>query len=363
MERMSTDYNTAVTNANADFNRQMGRQNHAFNLQLEDMSQDLLVANQEIVAGQEELAEAALAAINGQFVDFEQLTKGRMEGLVDIVRDTMKDIESISSGGGVGAAPWSPSGSSERTAGSGSTIPSAGGGMTKPFKGDAPISQGFMNRSSRYKSGYHTGIDYAVPSGTEIYSTLPGRVAESAYHNAWGHYVLINHGKGRTLRYGHFSKRLVNAGDQVEDGSLIGLSGNTGQTTGPHLHYEARVNGTPVPPGQAQSWLAKGGVVQRATVVGAGEAGPEAIIPLNNAGVEAMAAALNKYASYDVLRSLAPAARRESVVYHGETITYDHSNDFAGAAITVQAQDPDEMARKLEARQRRSNLTKSRPKR
>ena len=90
----------------------------------------------------------------------------------------------------------------------------------------------------------HTGMDLAVPTGTPIRAALSGTVTASAYNQGgYGYYVIIDHGSGLSTLYGHCSQLLVPVGRTVEAGDVIALSGSTGRSTGPHLHFEVRVNG------------------------------------------------------------------------------------------------------------------------
>ena len=90
----------------------------------------------------------------------------------------------------------------------------------------------------------HTGMDLAVPTGTPIRAALPGTVTVSAYdRGGYGYYVMIDHGDGLVTLYGHCSQLLASVGRTVEAGDVIALSGSTGRSTGPHLHFEVRVNG------------------------------------------------------------------------------------------------------------------------
>lgn len=90
----------------------------------------------------------------------------------------------------------------------------------------------------------HTGIDLAVPTGTSIRAALTGTVTVSTYNQGgYGYYVMIDHGGGLATLYGHCSQLLARVGQTVEAGDVIALSGSTGRSTGPHLHFEVRVNG------------------------------------------------------------------------------------------------------------------------
>ena len=90
----------------------------------------------------------------------------------------------------------------------------------------------------------HTGMDLAVPTGTPIRAALPGTVTVSTYNRGgYGYYIMIDHGNGLSTLYGHCSQLLASVGRTVEAGDVIALSGSTGRSTGPHLHFEVRVNG------------------------------------------------------------------------------------------------------------------------
>lgn len=94
----------------------------------------------------------------------------------------------------------------------------------------------------------HTGIDFTAPIGTPIYATGNGRVTAVGVDGGYGQRVIINHGYSYTTLYGHMSRFAVKQGQSVKRGDLIGYVGNTGTSTGPHLHYEVHKNGRPVNP-------------------------------------------------------------------------------------------------------------------
>lgn len=94
------------------------------------------------------------------------------------------------------------------------------------------------------KTKGHSGMDLAVPTGTPVRAALPGTVSVSAYNKGgYGYYVMIDHGDGLATLYGHCSQLLAQEGQAVKAGDVIALSGSTGRSTGPHLHFEVRVNG------------------------------------------------------------------------------------------------------------------------
>ena len=119
----------------------------------------------------------------------------------------------------------------------------------KPISGGR-LSSNFGRRSAptRGASTYHKGVDWAVPKGTTVVASSGGTVTKAGWGSGYGYVVYIKHPDGRETRYGHLSKVLVSAGQSVKQGQKIALSGNTGRSTGPHLHFEIRVNGTAVNP-------------------------------------------------------------------------------------------------------------------
>jgi murein DD-endopeptidase MepM/ murein hydrolase activator NlpD len=95
----------------------------------------------------------------------------------------------------------------------------------------------------------HTGIDFSAPVGTPIYATGDGVVEHLKNKmTGYGKVMMINHGFGYESLYAHMSKIFVKPGEKVKRGQIIGYVGNTGRSTGPHLHYEIRKNGKPVNP-------------------------------------------------------------------------------------------------------------------
>ena len=94
----------------------------------------------------------------------------------------------------------------------------------------------------------HTGIDLRASTGTKVYAANSGTVTTSGYSSAWGNYIIISHGGGLTTLYAHLSRRSVSKGNKVKRGDIIGYTGNTGYSTGPHLHFEIDKNGTPYDP-------------------------------------------------------------------------------------------------------------------
>ncbi len=109
---------------------------------------------------------------------------------------------------------------------------------------NGPITSPFGMRWGRL----HAGIDIGVPTGTPIHAAAEGIVIFSGWQGGYGNLVLIAHGNGIVTGYGHQSSIAVGDGAHVSQGEVIGYTGCTGHCTGPHLHFEVRVNGTPVNP-------------------------------------------------------------------------------------------------------------------
>ena len=102
--------------------------------------------------------------------------------------------------------------------------------------------------SSRIRSSTHTGLDIAASTGTPIKVIADGTVTSAQYTGSYGYLVKVDHGNGVESWYAHTSKMYVKAGDEVKAGDVIAAVGSTGNSTGPHLHLEIRINGQHVNP-------------------------------------------------------------------------------------------------------------------
>ncbi len=107
---------------------------------------------------------------------------------------------------------------------------------------------GYRTAPTRGASTYHKGVDWATPIGTTVMASASGTVAKAGWASGYGYVVYINHADGRQTRYGHLSKVLVSVGQYVTQGQRIALSGNSGRSTGPHLHFEILIGGSQVNP-------------------------------------------------------------------------------------------------------------------
>jgi murein DD-endopeptidase MepM/ murein hydrolase activator NlpD len=120
---------------------------------------------------------------------------------------------------------------------------------TRPLHG-AAVTSGFGMRRHPLLGGrrMHSGIDLAAPLGSPILAASDGLVSNAGWRGGYGLLVSLEHANGLQTRYGHMSQLAVTAGQRVNKGEVIGYVGSTGRSTGPHLHYEMRVNGVPVNP-------------------------------------------------------------------------------------------------------------------
>ncbi|MFG3409147.1 transglycosylase family protein [Streptomyces sp. NPDC048142] len=107
----------------------------------------------------------------------------------------------------------------------------------------APVAAGTgtaYRQAGSWSSGYHTGVDFPVPTGTSVKSVAPGRIVSAGWAGAYGYEVVIRHSDGKYSQYAHLSALHVRAGQSVSGGQRIARSGSTGNSTGPHLHFEIR---------------------------------------------------------------------------------------------------------------------------
>jgi murein DD-endopeptidase MepM/ murein hydrolase activator NlpD len=114
-----------------------------------------------------------------------------------------------------------------------------------PVRGFITSTFGYRRSPASGSRQFHEGLDIANRVGAPVIAPASGTVAEVGYESGYGRYVKIQHGYGMVTLYGHLSKAVVKPGQRVGRGELIGHVGNSGRSTGPHLHYEVRVNGVP----------------------------------------------------------------------------------------------------------------------
>ena len=198
-------------------------------------------ARDEIAAKERELArtrgalesqEAELVAARAERQSALDSVSGHIDELEGIEADLQEEIQAqiVEAQTGYEPLPAGPT-----------PAPSAAG-MIWPV--DGILTSGFGYRWGRM----HEGIDISVPEGTPIRAAASGTVILAAYSGGYGNYTCIDHGGGLSTCYGHQSAFAVSSGSSVSQGDTIGYSGNTGSSTGPHLHFEVRINGAAVDP-------------------------------------------------------------------------------------------------------------------
>lgn len=192
-----------------------------------------LVAREAELAGQVDEADALLATLESNLESYQALYDEAAADEAAVQAEIDRMIEELqrqeSSGGGsvvsTGSFIW-PTPSSYR-------VTSTYGTRLHPIY-------------HVYKT--HNGIDIGASYGASVLASDSGTVVTSKYTSSYGNYIVINHGGGTTTLYAHLSKRNVETGDVVTQGDVIGLIGSTGNSTGPHLHFEITVNGSRVNP-------------------------------------------------------------------------------------------------------------------
>ncbi|HTU15775.1 MAG TPA: peptidoglycan DD-metalloendopeptidase family protein [Solirubrobacterales bacterium] len=210
-------------------------------------AKDTIESARDEIAAEEQNLATARAAVESQQNELmaarseRRATLSRIEdhvgGLEEIESDLQAKIqEQIAAASGYTTIPAGPMSS-----------PSAAG-LIWPVSGT--VTSGFGGRSSPGGVGstYHEGLDIAVSEGTPIRAAKGGTVIMASYNGGYGNYTCIDHGSGLSTCYAHQSQLGVSSGQSVDQGQVIGYSGNTGASTGPHLHFEVRINGSAVDP-------------------------------------------------------------------------------------------------------------------
>jgi murein DD-endopeptidase MepM/ murein hydrolase activator NlpD len=116
------------------------------------------------------------------------------------------------------------------------------------YTGRMSSGYGMRNHPVLGRRKHHNGVDIAAPTGTPVYATADGVVGRADYSRSYGRVIYLGHGGNIETRYAHMSRLIVSKGQRVKKGQMIGYVGSTGRSTGPHLHYEVRVNGKSVNP-------------------------------------------------------------------------------------------------------------------
>ncbi|WP_042171592.1 M23 family metallopeptidase [Streptomyces sp. NBRC 110035] len=143
------------------------------------------------------------------------------------------------------SAPKPSSGSSEQSAPKSSSAVTTANRVANTSGYSSPVPGGGLGTAykvagSMWSSGYHTGVDFAVPTGTSLKAVGPGTVVSAGWAGSYGNQVVIKLNDGYYAQYAHLSSLSVSAGQTVSGGQQVGLAGSTGNSTGPHLHFEIR---------------------------------------------------------------------------------------------------------------------------
>ncbi len=230
LEQIQNQDETIVTRV-----RDLRDQQQATVLKLKEAKETIESARDSIAAEEQNLAiarqavesqQGELMAARGQRRATLSKVDERVGQLEDIQADLQAKIqEQIAAASGLSPLPAGPM-----------SAPSAAG-LIWPL--DGLLTSGFGYRWGRM----HEGIDIAVAEGTPIRAASDGTVILASYNGGYGNYTCIDHGSGLSTCYAHQSAFGVTSGQQVSQGQVIGYSGNTGSSTGPHLHFEVRING------------------------------------------------------------------------------------------------------------------------
>lgn len=179
-----------------------------------------------------ELAATRRHSVASQVAEIENLTAAQEAELEGLILERERELESQQRAAGI--------------AGGGASAPS--GTFSWPVTGTITSPFGWRSNPFGGAPEFHQGLDIAAPSGTTVTAAAAGTVIMAQWYGGYGNYILIDHGGGYSTGYGHLSAIYVSNGQSVSRGQAIGAVGSTGQSTGPHLHFEIRIAGKPVDP-------------------------------------------------------------------------------------------------------------------
>ncbi len=183
------------------------------------------------------LADQQRRHVAAQVAEMEDLSAAEEAELEALIQERAREIEAARL-------------AARRAAGiTGPIAPSTGPGtFSWPVSGTITSPFGWRSNPFGGSPEFHQGLDIAAPTGTTVVAAAAGTVILAKWYGGYGNYILIDHGGGYSTGYGHLSAIYVSNGQTVQRGQAIGAVGSTGQSTGPHLHYEVRINGKPVDP-------------------------------------------------------------------------------------------------------------------
>lgn len=210
---------------------------------LEDLQNDL-ISKQANVESLKASKESEISSISGEL----DATNQKLAELQAAAEEAARKQKEKEAAAAAAAAAKKNTGSGSGSAGA--SVVSGNGTFTHPCPGYSRISStfGYRNAPLAGASTNHKGVDFAAPTGTPIYAAASGTVTSAGYSGKAGNLIIINHGNGLLTYYMHCNTIYVSAGQKVSKGQNIGQVGTTGNSTGPHLHFQVMSNGTPVNP-------------------------------------------------------------------------------------------------------------------
>ena len=179
------------------------------------------------------LAGIRRRSVATEVAEMEDLSAAEEASLERLILERERELESAQRAAGI-------AGSADSSGSSGMFSWPVTGTITSPF--------GWRSNPFGGAPEFHQGLDIAAPSGTTVTAAAGGTVIMAQWYGGYGNYILIDHGGGYSTGYGHLSAIYVSSGQSVQRGQAIGAVGSTGQSTGPHLHFEVRIAGKPVDP-------------------------------------------------------------------------------------------------------------------
>ena len=188
--------------------------------------------------------ENDLEEYNKAYEENEQAEKD----LANEIDDLMAELQRQEAAAAAAARPSGGGGGSSGGGNSGGSVMGSGSFVWPATSYLVTSEYGYRVHPLQGVQKFHSGIDVGAGAGTPIYAAAAGTVATATYNDSYGNYVLINHGGGNSTLYAHMSSMAVSSGAYVTQGQVIGYVGSTGWSTGPHLHYEVRLNGSTVNP-------------------------------------------------------------------------------------------------------------------
>ncbi|MFY9632213.1 MAG: peptidoglycan DD-metalloendopeptidase family protein [Candidatus Cybelea sp.] len=180
-----------------------------------------------------ELAAVHRRSVASQVAQMEDLTAAEEAALEALIREREQELAAQRRAAGIAG---------------GTESAGAGGSFSWPVTGTITSPFGWRSNPFGGSPEFHQGLDIAAPTGTTVTAAAGGTVIMAQWYGGYGNYILIDHGGGYSTGYGHLSAMYVASGQSVQRGQAIGAVGSTGQSTGPHLHFEVRIGGKPVDP-------------------------------------------------------------------------------------------------------------------